>query len=153
MLFVFHPDGSGQEKKIWTLLDCVSYAYENNIRIKQQGLNTNFDENTLKQSRINQAPNFNAGASHSYTQGRSLNEATYFYTTEDQNAANFNISSSVTLFNGLQQKNTIKQNEYNLMASLQDVEKLKNDISVSIALSYLQILLKDIRHMVKLSLG
>ena len=104
-------------------------------------MNTNFNENTLKQSKINLAPSVNAGVSHSYTQGRSLNEATYIYTTQDQNASNFNINSSVTLFNGLQQKNTIKQNEYNLMASIQDIEKLKNDISVNIALSYLQILL------------
>jgi len=141
MLFVFHPEGYGQEKKNWTLQDCVSYAYENNIRIKQQGLNTDFDENTLKQSKISLAPSLNAGVSHSYTQGRSLNEATYLYTTQDQQASNFNINSSVTLFNGLQQKNTIKQNEYNLFASIQDVEKLKNDISVSIALAYLQILL------------
>lgn len=140
-LFVFQTDGSGQEAKIWTLLDCVSYAYENNIMIKQQGLNTNFNENTLKQSRINQAPNVNASVSHSYTQGRSLNEATYLYTTQDQNASSFNINSSVTLFSGLQQRNTIKQNEYTLLAGLQDVEKLKNDISVNIALSYLQILL------------
>ena len=96
-LFVFLPGGFSQEKKIWTLLDCVGYAYENNIRIKQQGLNTNFNENTLKQSKINLAPSVNEGVSHSYTQGRSLNEATYIYTTQDQNASNFNINSGVTL--------------------------------------------------------
>jgi outer membrane protein len=36
--------------------------------------------------------------------------------------------------------NTIRQNEFNLQASLQDLEKLKNDIALNIAAAYLQIL-------------
>lgn len=133
----------GQDTIVWSLEDCVRYAYENNIRVKQQDLNVQHQENTLKQSRLNQLPNFNAGASHTYSQGRSLNEATYLYTTKDQNSSNFHLSTSVSLFKGLQQRYTIKQNDYNLQASLKEVEKMKNDISVSIALAYLQILLNE----------
>lgn len=130
-----------QDKKIWSLEECIQYAHDNNIRIKQQELNALFNKNTLKQSKINQAPSLNAIAGHSYSRGRTLDQSTYRYSNQDINSDNFNINSSVTLFNGLQQSNTIKQNKYNLIASQLDVEKLKNDISVSIALAYLQILL------------
>jgi outer membrane protein len=131
----------GQEKNVWSLEDCVRYAHDNNIRIKQQELNSTFNENTLKQSQIDMAPNLNAGMSHAYTRGRALDESTYRYTSQDQNSQNYSINSNVTLFNGLQKLNTVKQNRYNLLASVEDVQKLKDDISVNIALSYLQILL------------
>ena len=130
-----------QENKIWTLVECVDYAYENNIQIKQQVLNTQFNENTVKQSKIQIAPNLNANTSYMYATGRVLDQSTYLYKNQDQNSQNIGISSGMTLFNGLQQSNTIKKNKYALMASIEDVERLKNDIAVNIALAYLQILL------------
>jgi len=130
-----------QENKIWTIEECVNYAYENNIQIKQQVLNTQYNENTVKQSKIQIAPNLNANTSYMYATGRVLDQSTYLYKNQDQNSQNIGISSGMTLFNGLQQANTIKQNKYALMASTEDVENLKNDIAVNIALAYLQILL------------
>ncbi len=130
-----------QENKIWTIAECVDYAYENNIQIKQQVLNTKFNENTVKQSKIQIAPNLNANTSYMYATGRVLDQSTYLYKNQDQNSQNIGISSGMTLFNGLQQSNTIKKNKYALMASVEDVERLKNDIAVNIALAYLQILL------------
>jgi outer membrane protein len=126
---------------IWSLEDCILYAYENNISIKQQVLGTRYNENQLKQSKMDQLPNLNADAYQNYTYGRALDYSTYTYTQSDRTIQNrVNVSSAVTLFNGLQQRNTIKQNEFNLLASLQDLEKLKNDISMQLAAGYLQIL-------------
>jgi outer membrane protein len=44
------------------------------------------------------------------------------------------------LFNGLQVRNTIQKNELDLLASYQDVESVKNEISLSIAAAYLTIM-------------
>lgn len=128
-------------QKIWKLEDCISYAFDNNLQIKQQVLNTRYNSNILLQSKIGLAPDFNAGIGGGISWGRALDQTTYEF-TENQRiiSMNSNISSSLTLFSGLQQYNTIKQNEFDLMASLQDLEKLKNDISLAIAAGYLQIL-------------
>ena len=143
-----------QENKIWTIVECVDYAYENNIQIKQQVLNTQFNENTVKQSKIQIAPNLNANTSYMYATGRVLDQSTYLYKNQDQNSQNIGISSAMTLFNGLQQSNTIKKNKYALMASIEDVERLKNDIAVNIALAYLQILLnKELLQVAESQLG
>jgi len=132
---------SGKAQKIWNLEDCILYAYENNISIKQQALNTQYNENTLNQSKYDQLPNLNAGLNHRYSWGRALDETTYRFTENQKSIqSGLNIASSVTLFQGLQKRNTIKQNEFNLMTSLQDLEKLKNDISMLLASGYLQIL-------------
>jgi len=143
LLFVFSifiiPFSLGQEP--WTLERCILYAFENNISIKQQAINTEYNSNILHQSKIGLAPNLNAGVNHGWSFGRALDETTYeFSEQETVMSTNLNVNSAVTLFNGLQQLNTIKQNEFNLMASLQDLEKLKNDISIFIASAYLQIL-------------
>jgi outer membrane protein len=128
-------------QKIWSLEDCIVYAYENNISIQQQALNTQYNDNLLKQSKINQLPNLNAGVNQNFLFGRSLDETTYRFTESQRTiTSNVNVASSVTLFQGLQQRNTIQQNEFNLMASLQDLERLKNNISMQLASGYLQIL-------------
>lgn len=131
----------GQENK-WTLEECVLYAIEHNLQVKQQEIAADVQMNALKQSKYNLAPSLNSGAGHSYSFGRALDETTYSFTDNQKVMSDyFSVNSSVTLFNGLQNRKTIEKNRYDLQASIQDVEKIKNDISLSIALAYLQILL------------
>ena len=131
----------GQENK-WTLEECVLYAIEYNIQVKQQEIAADVQQNALKQSKYNLAPSLNGGVGHSYSFGRALDESTYRFTENETVMSDyFSLNSSVTLFNGFTNRKSIEQNRYNLQASIQDVEKIKNDISLSIALAYLQILL------------
>ena len=126
---------------LWSIDDCITYAMENNIQIKQTVLNTQYSENLLKQSKLSQIPNLNGSLGYNYSWGRALDETTYRYSNNSQiNSINVGLSTSVNLFNGLQVRNTIQQNELNLMSSYADVEKIKNDISLNIAAAYLAIL-------------
>ena len=127
-------------QNIWTLGDCIIYAFENNIVIKQQKISTEINENSLAQSKFDLLPSINAGANQGLSFGRSLDLTTYDFVDEKINTTSMNMASTVTLFSGLQKLNTIQQNEFNLLASLQGLEKLKNDIALSIASYYLQIL-------------
>jgi outer membrane protein len=128
-------------QKEWSLSECIQYAYDNNIQIKQQKINTQYQENSLQQSKFDALPDLNGSGSYGASFGRALDQTTYEF-TENQTvkSANINLSSTVNLFRGLQNYHTILQNKYNLMSSLQDLEKLKNDISLNIAAAYLQIL-------------
>jgi len=128
-------------QKTWSLEDCIMYAFENNIQIKQQKLNSEIYKNDLFQLKANLFPDLNAGASASQSFGRGLDASTYEFSNQQIKSSSFSINSSVTLFNGLQQYNTIQQNKFNLLASIQETEKLKNDISLMIAGAYLQILM------------
>ncbi|MCK4747594.1 MAG: TolC family protein, partial [Bacteroidales bacterium] len=104
-------------------------------------LNTEYNENLVKQSKLGQIPNLNANANYSFSWGRALDQTTYQFTDDQQiNSLSMGLSSSVTLFNGLRVRNTILQNELNLMASYEDVVLIKNDISLQIAAAYLSIL-------------
>ncbi len=129
------------QQERWSLEECINYALENNIQIKQQVLDTRYKNASLIQSRLDLLPSINASANQSYTLGRALDQTTYTF-SEDQaiTSSYFSINSSVTLFNGLQGYNKMKQNRFSLLASLKDLEKLENDISLNIAAAYLQIL-------------
>ncbi|MCK4751785.1 MAG: TolC family protein, partial [Bacteroidales bacterium] len=138
LLFAFL---TGQAQQPWSLEDCIQYAMENNIQIKQSVLNTEYNENLLKQSQLGQIPNINGNANYTYSWGRALDQTTYQFTDDQQiNSISMGLTSSVNLFNGLRVRNTILQNELNLMSSYEDVEKVKNDISLNIAAAYLTIL-------------
>ncbi|MCF8379802.1 MAG: TolC family protein [Bacteroidales bacterium] len=128
----------------WSLQKCVDYALENNIQIKQSKLNTEYNENLLNQSKSNRLPNLNASIGHGISFGQALDPTTYEF-TQDQtvNSVNPGINSTITVFNGFQLKNTIERNRFNLLSSIQDHEKLKNDISLNIAAQYLQILFNE----------
>jgi len=126
-------------QETWSLQKCINYAMENNIQIKRQALNTDYSQNQVNQAKSDQLPNLNAGASDNFSFGRSLNvQNTY----ENRNATQLSgyVSSNLTLFNGFVLKNTIEQGELDLQATIQDLQKAKDDITLNIAASYLEIL-------------
>ncbi len=129
---------NGQEK--WSLEQCIQYAMENNLAIKQQKLSVELSQNAYTQSRASRIPSLNAGASPNLNYGRSIDPVTNLPVTDNVQSFNYSIRSSVPLFNGFQIRNTIEQNRLDLMASHKDVEKIQNDISLNIASAYLQIL-------------
>ncbi len=125
----------------WTLEQCIQYAYDNNIQLKQYQLEISQSENNLVQSKVNLLPTLNASGNFGMAKGRVWdNTSASFVEDNAVKSLSGSLRSSVTLFNGLQQKNTIERNRFTLMASIQNVEKLKNDLSLNIALDYLQII-------------
>lgn len=132
------------QQKQWTLEECISHALQNNIQIKQQEIMTEYQVSALEQSKLNILPTLNGSASHNYAFGRALDETTYEFTDNvTVQSNNFNAGSNVTLFHGLVNYNTIQKNKYQLLASEQGLKGFKDNISLNIALAYLQILLNQ----------
>ena len=131
------------QEKTWSLEECITYAIDNNISIKQQVIQTEYQQNALDQSKLNLLPTVNGQASHNYSFNRTLDQTTYQYVNQNGQTEQFYLGGSLNLFNGLQNYNTIRKNKYQLMASEFDLQSIKDNISLSIALSYLQILLNN----------
>jgi outer membrane protein len=132
---------TAQEKE-WSLEQCISYALENNIQIKQQDIQTQYQKNALDLSKLNLLPSVNGSASHNYSFGRALDQTTYEFTeNETVLSDNFYISGNLILFNGFQNLNNIKKSRYNLLASEEDLKNIQDNVALSVALNYLQILL------------
>ncbi|MDA3879631.1 MAG: TolC family protein [Prolixibacteraceae bacterium] len=126
-----------QEK--WSLVECIEYAHENNIVIQQYELSTQHQENQLQQSKYNRLPNLSANVSQGVSFGRSLTiENTYESFTSA--STGLSASTSLLLWQGGTLRNTIKQREFELKASFEDLQKAKDDIALNITASYLDIL-------------
>ncbi len=141
-LFLAAIAGFSQAKE-WPLEECIKYAIDNNIQIKQQVLQTRYQENTLAQSKLNLLPTLNGQASHNYSFGRVLDETSYEFKNQNSQSNNFYAGGNTNLFNGLQNYNTIRKNKNQLLASELDLQNIKDNISLNIALAYLQILLNN----------
>ena len=131
---------SAGAQQVWTLEQCVNHALTNNLQIKQQMLMVESARADLLQSRLGLLPSLTGNASHAYNFGQTIDRYTNDFATERVQSNNFYLQSGVTLFNGFQKLNGIKQSQLNLMASQQDADKYMNDMSINIATFYLQVL-------------
>jgi len=138
-LLVFSLFTALHAQELWTLDKCINYALENNIQIKQSELNTQYQQNNLKGRKSLRLPNFNAQVSQNQNYGRSL---TYDNTYKNVNSAqtDFGLGTQVTVYQGNQLGNGIKKVELDLKASLEDLAKAKDDLSLNIASTFLEIL-------------
>ncbi len=127
-------------QKLWTMEECIEYAYENNLQLKQSMLNVASADEDVLQSKLNVAPTLNASVSQNFGWGRAPDPQTNLYANQQTTQSFFNISSDVTLFNGLQQLNNMRQKQFDYLARKYDSDKLRNDISLNIAAGYLLIL-------------
>lgn len=127
-------------QKQWTLEECINYAYENNLYIKQSILNVESADRDVLQSKLNLAPSLNASVSQNFGWGRAPDPQTNIYATQQTQRSFFNLSSDVTLFNGLQQLNNLRKAQFDYLANKYDSDKIRNNISLNIASAYLLIL-------------
>ncbi len=131
---------SSQSAKVWTLKECVDHALENNIQIKQSSLNMELAADGKTLSFAAMFPSLNATASHNYNFGRNVDPTTNLFTNDQVQSNSFSLSSNLTLFNGFQMQNSLKQSGIDLIASKYDLEKMKDDIAMNVVSAYLQVL-------------
>ncbi len=128
------------DKMRLTLEECVQIALQNNPQIKQASLQVAANENNLIQSKWQRWPSLGFNASQGFSFGRNIDPFTNQFVQQNISFNNYSLNSSVTLFNGFQLQNNIKQNDLTLQASEKDLAATRNDIMLNVALAYLNIL-------------
>ncbi len=139
LLFSFGIIVNAQQKE-WTLQECIIYALENNISIKQSELDVKLAEIGISDAVGNFLPGVNASASNSWNTGLTQNVTTGILQTQTTRNFSAGVTASMTLFDGLR---NIKQLQYAKMAKLAgeySLEQMKDDIALFVANSYLQVL-------------
>ncbi|OEK01679.1 hypothetical protein BFP97_09195 [Roseivirga sp. 4D4] len=132
----------GQSTKTeWTLEECVSYAWENNLTIRNNQLTQLQNEIAVKQSKFARLPNLSAGGGVGKSFGRTIDPVSNSFISQDILSGSLSANSSVILYQGGTLQNTIRQNELNLQSSEFDLQKAKNDIGLSVATNFLNVLL------------
>ncbi len=132
-------NAAAQEK--WSLQKCVQYAMDNNISIKQSAIQADVSAITYKQSKLSRIPTANFSNNDGYRFGKSQNPSTGILENQNYFTVGLNLQSNAQIFNWFSKKNTILANEWSVQAAKASTDKLKNDIALTVANSYLQVLL------------
>ncbi|OUS01284.1 transporter [Flavobacteriales bacterium 33_180_T64] len=132
---------SQAQNKKWTLIECVQYALENNISVKQSELDlktADIDKLTAIGAFL---PSLNASSGVNENTGLSFNPITNNAQTTTFLSASGNINAGYTLFDGLRNIRTFQRAEISKLASQYRLDKMKDDISLFVANGYLQVIL------------
>lgn len=124
----------------WTLRQCIDYAIEHNINIRQTANEAEQDKVSVHSSKWARLPNLNGSASQNWSWGRTASPIDNSYS--DINSANtsFSLGTNVPVFTGLQLSNQYALAKLNLKAAIEDLNKAKEDIAINVTSAYLQVL-------------
>jgi outer membrane protein len=125
---------------VWTLQQCIDRALSYNIQIRESGLNNELNRFQVQQNTAAMFPSLNGSATQNYFFGRSIDPYTNVYTDQQVRSNSFSLSSNLTLFEGFQLQNSLKQSRLNYLSGQNDLRKVQNDISLNVVSSYLQVL-------------
>ena len=142
---------SAQEKpQTWSLEDCLQYAYQQNIELKQSRLSLESSRIDTKNAKAKLFPSLTAGISYQYnnTPFQETNNSdldNYIITgnsgsDKNQFSGSYNLRGSLTLFNGGKQLNQIKTQKINEQMQSASLEETFDNIESAIISGYLQIL-------------
>lgn len=122
----------------WTLDQCIEYAIENNIQIRQSDISAQSHDVEFNSARSNRLPGLSASASQGWSFGRSLT-ADNTYANTNTASTSFSIGTDVTLFAGGRISGNIQIAELGLEAAKSDLERMKDDVRVQVAQAFIQI--------------
>lgn len=138
--FIQAQQSTDSDKKTWTLEECIAYAIENNISVKQAQLSKNRTEANFLATKSLRLPNLTGSASQNFTNGNSIDPITSDFVSQQINSTSLGLNSQLTLFQGNQINNQIKQGKILLDQYALYEEEAKNNITLSITESYIQLL-------------
>ncbi len=131
---------AAQSPTVLKLESAVKIALENNLQLQQADLTQENAQTSFLQSKLNYLPSINGSWSGTRSFGTTFDNVTFSRVQQATNNSFTGLNGSITLFNGLANYNTLKQNEYSVEASKQAKRKSENDVITNVALFYLQVL-------------
>ncbi len=137
-IFTIHAQDTSP--KPWTFKACLVYAVEHNITVRDAEYARQTAEVTYQQSKDSRLPILSGNASQRFTNGQSIDPITSDFVNQQIHSSSFGLNTSVSLFNGNQVNNQIKQNRLLVDQNSLYLEEATNNITLSIAEAYIQAL-------------
>jgi outer membrane protein len=131
---------SNAQTKTWTLEECVRYAIDNNISIKQTELDSKSALIDKKDALGNFLPSANASASHSWNIGLNQDITTGLLQNKTTQFTSAGVSVGVDIYKGLQNQNTLRRAKLSMVVAKYQLVKMQEDIALNVANAFLQVL-------------
>ncbi|WP_223649607.1 TolC family protein [Hymenobacter psoromatis] len=135
------PSAAAAATGPWTLQRAVDYALANNLGVRLNQLTAQGNAQVLRQSKAALLPTINLNATQGWNYGTYVNPVTSQFQNATTRSNNFAGQGQLVIFQGFVLRNTIRRNDLDYEASVQDIEKSRNDLSLNIASQFLQLVL------------
>ena len=137
-ILLYNVDINAQER--YTLKECVQRAIEKNISIKNSRLDLLNSSENKKTAIGNFFPSVNISGNHNWNSGLTQNITTGILENQTTQNSSVNMSVGLDIFNGLSNIRRLHRANLDVLARKYQLEDMKEDISLLVANSYLQIL-------------
>lgn len=127
-------------QEVITIQRAIEVTLQNNLQVTKSKLSQDLAEENLKQAKLALYPRVNASANQNLAWGRNNIGNTGIYENTQTYSLSPGIGIGLDLFNGLSKINQIKQNKILLEAGKAGVDKVKNDLTLNVVTSYMEIL-------------
>lgn len=143
-------------KQAWTLRQCIDYAIEHSINIRQVANAAEQNKVDVSTSKWARLPNLSASANQDWSWGRSKSPKDNSYSDNSSANTGLSLGTNVPVFTGLQLPNQYALAKLNLQAAIEDLNKAREDVAINVTSAYLQVLFnvelsKIAQHQVELS--
>ncbi|TRX04236.1 TolC family protein [Flavobacterium gawalongense] len=128
------------QSKNWTLEECIKYAIQNNISIKQTELDSKTAAIDKKGAIGNFLPSLNANASHSWNIGLNQDITTGLLRNQTTQFTSAGANVGVDIYKGLQNQNNLRKANLSIVAAKYQLLKMQEDVALNVANSFLQVL-------------
>lgn len=124
-----------EASKTWTLQECLDYAYQNNIQVRQSRNNQLSGIEDTKQAKAALFPSLVASTTQSYT-----NYPSSEVTDNNSYTGAYGITAGMTIFEGGKLRTEVKRQKVQNQMDALSVEESVNDIRIAIVQAYMQCL-------------
>lgn len=121
--------------KVWTLGECLDYALENNIQLRQSRNDYLSGIEDTEEAKAALFPSLSASATQGYTNYPSSNA-----TDRNSYTGTYGLNAGMTLYEGGKLRTAVKQQQVQNRIDALAVEESANDIRIAIVQAYMQCL-------------
>lgn len=146
-LLILAPLQAQEDSTKWTLNDCIRYALEQNIQLKQNKLSLEESKVDVKTARADLFPSLSFSTSHNivnrpYQESSAIVSGTEIISNNSKTSytGNYGLNAQWTVWNGNRQMNTLKQQKLAQETAELTVAEQENTLKENITQLYVQIL-------------
>jgi len=118
----------------------VDSALKNNLQVKQAMFQGELSEQDVLQAKMNLFPSISGSVSGQRNWGLIFDQTAGSLFNTAVTSAGAGVNAQVVLFGGFQKINQISMNKYQLLSNQSNIEKVKNDLILSVVTKYLEAL-------------
>lgn len=127
-------------QEVWSLKKCVEYAQTNSLTVKQADLTIRNNALSEEGAKAERLPSVNANMNVGAQLGRTIDPTTNEFRNDATAFNSMQLNADMILYNGNRINNSIEQSKIDIAAAKADAKQIQNDISLSVATAYLNIL-------------